>query len=261
MGRDPARPPLALEGLAEWGRISIKPGTGLGARDRETTWDDFGYKDPLATWYVTSPILNPDYWYGKAGAFWLAYEKAIGGRTNMTAVLAQIDDAPGQKPLDGRWFQDHGETVSGANLDELFLSWVYVRETAAPLLAERRAAYDLVNPLRARAQSLALTGLPSDLQSNLDEWMFDPVQAEVERANRLLDQYTALLGRAAEQGGVGTGISDRWDDSTIPEIESLLDQMGQAPRCHGGRQPALKWRRRPRRPRSPRPGPHEVPLR
>ena len=24
-------------------------------------------------------MSNPNYWYGKAGAFWFAYEKAVGG--------------------------------------------------------------------------------------------------------------------------------------------------------------------------------------
>lgn len=217
------------EGLAEWARISLRQQTGLPPRDRETLWSQLGYKDPLATWAVSSPIRDSNYWYGKAGAFWLEFEKAVHGRANMTAVLGQIDDAGAAgKTIDGKWFQDRGEEVSGANLDELFLSWVYVRETAAPLLAERRAAHDLVDPLRDRAAALALTGLPTDLQANLDAWQFDPVQGQVERANRLLDQYTALLARAAEQGGVGTGISGRWGRLPLTDIESLLTQMSQA---------------------------------
>ncbi|MEZ4481617.1 MAG: hypothetical protein R3B97_10770 [Dehalococcoidia bacterium] len=221
--------PWEWEGLAEWGRMVVAPSFGLPVLDRPVAFSDFGYTDPLATWRVSSSVTHPDYWYGKAGAFWIEYEKSVGGRANMTAVLGQIDDAAAAgKKVDGKWFQDRGEEVSGANLDELFLSWVYVRETASPLLAERRAAHDLVNQLRERARTLALNGLPTDLQANLDAWTFDPVQGQVERANRLLDEYTALLARAAQQGGVGTGISGRWNKVPLIDIESLLTQMSQA---------------------------------
>ena len=221
--------PWQWEGLAEWGRMLVAPSFGLPVQDRPVPFTELGYTDPLATWRVSSSVSDPDYWYGKAGAFWVEYEKAVGGRANMSAVLGQTDDAAAAgKTIDGKWFQDRGEEVSGANLDELFLSWVYVRETATPLLAERRAAHDLVTPLRERARALALNGLPTDIQANLDAWQFDAIQGQVERANRLLDQYAALLARAAEQGGVGTGISDRWGRVPLTDIESLLTQMGQA---------------------------------
>jgi hypothetical protein len=218
--------PWLWEGLAEWGMHSVAGQLGIPLYNRG--WDQKGYTDPLATWYVTSPISDPDYWYGKAGAFWQAFESAVGGRANMTATLARMQGHGADDRLDGRWFQDRGEEVSNANLDELFLTWVYVRETATPLLAERRAAHDIVRPLKERAATMLLTGVPKDIQQNLDEWAFDPIAAQVAEANRILDEYAALLARAAQDGGVGVGIGERWNTLTMAEVRGVVDQMRQA---------------------------------
>lgn len=218
--------PFAWEGLADWANHIISPQLGIATYDRP--WESLGYADPLATWGVTSAVGDPDYWYGRSAAFWFAYEQAIGGRANMTAVLGKLDDIPKARDFDAQWFQDRGEEISGANLDELFLSWVYVRETAAPILAERRAAHDSVRPLRERAASMDLSGVPADIQANLDQWAFHRIADQVAEANLLLDQYAALLARAAGVGGVGAGLGPRWNEMTSSQVRQVLDQMAQA---------------------------------
>jgi tetratricopeptide (TPR) repeat protein len=218
--------PFAWEGLAEWANYTISPQLGIPTHDR--AWESTGYDDPLSSWGATSFVTDPNYWYGRSAAFWGAFETAVGGRANISAVLGQMDDLPRVRDLDSRWFQDRGEEVSGANLDELFLSWVYPREVAAPQLAERRAAHDAVKPLRERAATMLLTGIPKDIQTNLDSWIFTNVAGQVTQATELLDQYAALLARAAEDGGVGAGLGTRWNEMTIAEVRIVLNQMGQA---------------------------------
>src|SRR5205085_10975393 len=109
------------EGLAEYGMRTVAPSLGFTPIDRK--WQSFKYTDTLATWMTSSPVGNPDYWYGKAGSFWFAYEKAIGGPGNIKKVLAQL--AGPAEPIDARRFMDMGEDVSGAKLDKLFLDWVF----------------------------------------------------------------------------------------------------------------------------------------
>src|SRR5262249_38057133 len=156
--------------------------------------------------------------YGKAGAFWQAFETAVGGRANMTAVLSRMDDEPGLLPLDGGWFMDQGEWVSGKNLDQLFLDWVFQPVTAKPLLQERRAAHDLVDALQARAATMGLSGMPSDIYDNLLAWVFDPVADQVARANKVLDAYAEVLA-ASNEAGLGTpdGVAKAWGTKRVAE--------------------------------------------
>lgn len=186
------------EGLAVWGTEVLAPDLGVDTRDWE--WQSLGYTDPIATWWNGSSVGDPYYWYGKSGAFWFEYEKAIGGRENMTRVLSLVDDYEDDWPLDGEWFIDRGEEVSGANLDELFLTWVYNRDTAAPLLQSRRDAHNAVAPLRTRAGELGFAGLPTDMQQNLDEWQFVGVPSQVAEANALLDDYVKLMAEVEAAG-------------------------------------------------------------
>src|SRR5690606_20678831 len=103
-------------------------------------------------------------------------------------------------PADGRWFQDAGEWASGANLDALFLDWVYVRDTAAPLLAERRAAHELVATVIARTTPMGFAGLPTDLEANLSLWQFRPIAGQVANAQAVLDTYDAVAAQATAAG-------------------------------------------------------------
>jgi hypothetical protein len=98
--------PWMWEGLAEYGTQTLAPQLGIQTRDWE--WQSFGYTDPIATWYNGSSVRNPYYWYGKSAAFWFEYEKAIGGRGNMSWVLSLMDDYEADWPLDGEWFMDRG---------------------------------------------------------------------------------------------------------------------------------------------------------
>ncbi|MCC7364135.1 MAG: hypothetical protein IT303_07155 [Dehalococcoidia bacterium] len=215
------------EGLAEYGMRVVAPSFGFTPYNRR--WDSYPWKDPLATWWHGSSIMNPDYWYGKSGAFWFEYEKAIGGRENMIAALGQMDDAEAKWPLDGEWFMDAGERVSGANLDELFLTWVYNRESAAPLIAERRAAHDKVKELTARAAQMGLPGVPADIQGLLDEWQFGPVPALVTSGNSVLDDYKLLTEETAAAGlPVGDAVAKSWGTVSVELTRRAIVDQRQA---------------------------------
>ncbi|MBI2765031.1 MAG: hypothetical protein HYX53_03875 [Chloroflexi bacterium] len=216
------------EGLAEYGLRSVAPSLNITPRDWK--WQSYGYKDPLATWWDGSAIRNSNYWYGKAGAFWFAYQEAIGGPAMMNAVLARLDDYPAQLPVDGRWFMDRGEEVSGANLDALFLAWVWRPETATTTLADRRVAHDQVKLLTARAGALGFTGLPSDIQSNLDTWTFGPVPDQLARAGKILDSYDAVLAKAAEAGlpPVPGGVARAWAEQPLAGVAAAVEDQRQA---------------------------------
>lgn len=214
------------EGLAEWATRIVGPQLGITPRD--WGWDRLGYKDPLATWYNGSAVYNPYYWYGKAGAFWAAYESAIGGGEQMKAVLAQVDDAKDAWPLDGEWFMDAGERVSGANLDSLFLEWVFNRETAEPLLKERRNAYTLVAALEAEANALGLEGVPTDLRANLDAWTFGSVPGQVEAAKTVLADYRAVLAAIQAAGLSDALMKQYWPGRPLAESRNLVADLRQA---------------------------------
>ena len=212
------------EGLAEYATTVLAPELGFTMYDR--AWDSYGYDDPLATWYNGSSVTNPDYWYGKAGAFWFAFETEIGGRDNMKAVLSMMDDDPAALPLDDRWFMDRGEEVSGANLDALFLEWVWVPDYAQRQLADRRAAHDLVKSLKERALAAGLVGVPTDIQNSLDAWSFSSVDDRVKRTDKVITEYLDVLSKQAAAGLTpSSAVPDAWSESSITRIEQLIDQQ------------------------------------
>jgi hypothetical protein len=221
------------EGLAEYGMRVVAPGMGIAPYDRG--WENLG-TGQLGQFRSSWDIIetNPDYWYGKAGAFWFAYEAAIGGRENMNRVLGLQDDYKDSWPLDGEWFMDRGEEVSGANLDQLFLTWVYNPDTAAPLLQSRRAAHEAVAPLRARAVELGFAGLPTDLQSSLDQWQFRGVTSQVAEASKLLDEYGGLV---AEANAIGLpqidNVKNAWNTMSVNGVAGVLREQQNALRAIG----------------------------
>jgi len=201
--------PWLWEGLAVYATRVLASQLGFSTMPRP--WQSLGYSDPLATWYNGSGVMEPDYWYGKSGDFFFAFETAIGGREAMRSVLAKMDDDPERLPLDGRWLMDAGEQVSGANLDSLFLGWVFNPSTAGVALNERRAAHDAVKGLTARASALGLTGLPADIQANLDAWTFGSVAGQVTRSSSVLDSYADLLAIAASLDlPITNAVQDSW---------------------------------------------------
>ncbi|MCC6268736.1 MAG: hypothetical protein IT300_14295 [Dehalococcoidia bacterium] len=216
------------EGLAEYGTKAIA--SDLGVRPVETGWSTRPYKnEPLSMWYHGSDIYDSEFWYGKAGAFWFAYETAIGGRANMTALLGRMDDEQSLLPLDAGWFMDQGEWVSGNNLDSLFVEWVYNPVTSKSLLADRRAAHDLVKALQARGTSLGLSGMPSDIYDNLLAWVFDPVAGQVAKANKVLDSYAEVLALSTEAGlGTPDGVSQSWGKKRVADTAIVVEEQRQA---------------------------------
>ena len=218
--------PWLWEGLAEYATGRVAPQIGIGLYP--THWQDYGYTDPLATWYNGSEITNPNYWYGKAGAFWFAYEAAVGGPEAMTAILTQLDDDPAMLPITGRWFMDAGEALSGANLDALFLEWVWQPDYGARTLAQRRAAHDLVDSLVAEAAVLGLSGIPTDLKFNLDAWTFGPVERQVTNARAAVEEYRALLAAEAETEAAGAvSIAGNWPLMSISGFRASVSDYSQ----------------------------------
>ena len=209
------------EGLAEYGMRTVAPSLNIRPYDRK--WESFGFKDLLGNWFNGSPVRNPDYWYGKAGAFWFEYQKTIGGQVNMTRVLALMDDDPKKWPLGGRWFMDRGEDVSGVNLDDLYLKWVWTPDTAKSLLEERRAARELAKTLYARALTFNLIGQPADIQANLDGWEFRAVSAQVGKANEVLDNYQRVLEYGQKNAlPQSDAVAKVWATNTTTQTAALI---------------------------------------
>ena len=213
------------EGLAEYAAGRASAEVGFSKYDRP--WEATGYTDKLANWYNGSNVYDPEYWYGKSGTFFNAYEAAIGGPEKMTEVLARMDDDPSLLPLDAGWFMDQGEFVSGANLDALFLEWVFP-ETATELLASRRAAHDLVDALQVRAANHGFEGMPLDIYQNLLAWSFPAIAGQVEKANQVIDKYETVLTMVTEDGLVmSDAMTEAWGTGTIAQSSSLIDNQRQ----------------------------------
>ncbi|MCL4240309.1 MAG: hypothetical protein KJ048_03055 [Dehalococcoidia bacterium] len=218
--------PWLWEGLAEWGTRVVAPQLGVSPRD--WGWQAFGVNFPLTQW---GSMLGgpPQYWYGRSGAFWFAYEEAIGGRENMTKVLSRIDDDPEAWRLQDRWFLDQGEWVGDRYLDQLFLEWVFNPETAKPLLDARRAARDQVSAMTVHALELGITGLPTDIYDNLIAWSFDSIPGQVARANSVLDSYAEVL-RLSKEAGLGTpdNVAKSWGTTTLARTAVIVEDQRQA---------------------------------
>lgn len=218
--------PWLWEGLAEWGTRVVAPELGISPRD--WGWKNFGVNFPLSQWGTM--LGGPaEYWYGRSGAFWFAYEEAIGGREKMTEVLSRIDDDPGRWRLDDRWFLDQGEWVGDRKLEQLFLDWVFNAETARPLLETRRAAKDQVGAMTVRAVALGLTGLPTDIYDNLMAWSFEAIVRQVATANELLDSYESVLRLSAEAGlGTPDAVAKSWGSATLAQTAVVVEDQRQA---------------------------------
>jgi len=200
----------------------------FGVTPRDWGWQKFPVSYPLLTWENNLGALGP-YFYGRSGSFWMAYEAAVGGRENMNAILARIDDEPSLWPLEAGWFMDQGEWVSGKNLDALFLDWVFQPVTAKARLETRRAAHDQVVELQARAATMGLTGMPSDIYDNLIAWVFDPVAGQVAKANKVLDSYAEVLQTSSEAGlGAPDGVARAWGKKKVSETLVVVEEQRQA---------------------------------
>lgn len=214
------------EGLAEYAAERASADVGFSKYDRP--WEATGHTDKLANWYNGSQVYDSEYWYGKSGTFFNAYEDAIGGPEKMTEVLARMDDDPSLLPLDAGWFMDQGEFVSGANLDALFMEWVFP-ETATKLLEQRRAAHDLVDAMQARAANHGFEGIPTDLYKNLLAWSFPAIAGQVEKANQVIDKYETVLGLVSEDGLVmSSALAEAWGKGTIAQSATLIDNQRQS---------------------------------
>lgn len=215
------------EGLAEYGMRTVAP--ELGVKPINRNWQRFPFKDPLISMYNGSGVFEPDYWYGKAGDFWFAYQAAIGGPDNMRMILSYMGSEKDRWPLDARWFMDRGESESGANLDKLFSDWVFNQDTSASLLAQRRTAHDLVKILTDRAATMGLSGLPSDIYDNLEAWVFEPIEGQLLKANGVLDSYAAVVKLGDESSlGQSTAVAKSWGKRTIAQTAGVVEDQRQA---------------------------------
>lgn len=223
---DQVSKPWLWEGLAEWATRVVAP--QVGVTPVTLNWQAYGINLPLTMWGTM--LGGPsDYWYGRSGAFWFAYEEAIGGREAMISVLSRIDDEPGLWPLDDRWFLDQGEWVSEKVLDQLFLDWVFNPETAKSLLETRRATHDQVNAVMKRAKELGLEGMPTDIRKNLLAWSFDPVAAQATKAGAVLDSYVQVLKLSADNGlGTPDMVAQSWGVNTIARTAVVVEDQRQA---------------------------------
>ncbi len=219
--------PWLWEGLAEYATHRV--GEQLGVEELHLEWESKPYDDPLATWFSGSEVTDREYWYGKSGAFWEVYADAVGGHEAMTSVLGRMNEDLAALPFDGRWFMDAGEEVSGTNLDELFLDWVWRPVTAQPILAERRAAHNLVDELRAEAAAHGFTGVPLDIVNSLREWSFGAIENQVDRARDLLADHVALVHQIEAAGLKPPGtIIEAWPMTTTAGIAGLIAEQRQA---------------------------------
>ncbi|MFN0094124.1 MAG: hypothetical protein ACKVVT_05020 [Dehalococcoidia bacterium] len=220
--------PWLWEGLAEYATRSLAP--ELGVKTRDWAWQNLPYKDPIATWYEGSEVFDSFYWYGKSGSFFLELEKAVGGREKMMAVLAAMDDDEARLPLDGRWFMDTSERLSGANLDELYLTWVFQRQTAEPLIRERRVAYDLLKPVAAKVADWGFVGWPTDVEANLRNWQFKPIAGQVQQMDTLTAEYVDLVDkiRGDELVVPVQTVVDTWSKGSLSDLERLLQDVRQS---------------------------------
>lgn len=213
------------EGQAEYATRSLAPRLGISLRPDHAAWESLGYTDPLARWWNGSEVLDSAYWYGKSGSFWFAYEAAVGGRENMKAILAQVAADEAEWPLDGEWFLDTGERVSGANLDSLFLQWVYPPETATKRLQERRGAWDARAALMVEASARGLTGEPAGIRLNLNEWNFPAARRDIDSARSALVTYDKAVAEAAAAGlpVALEPVQKAWAEGTLAELHSLVE--------------------------------------
>jgi len=215
------------EGLAEYGMRTVAPALAITPYDRR--WQSFPYKAaPLSQfengWDINGS--NPDFWYGKAGAFWFAYQQAIGGPDTMRAVLSQTSPDAKNAPFDGRWFMDAGERASGVNLDALFLGWVWDPAVATAQITERRAAHDLVKAMDARAAAMGLSGTPADIQENLDAWIFTGIAGQVTNGATVLDAYATVLKATTDAGlAPPDAVAKSWGTAPLARTRGVIEDQ------------------------------------
>lgn len=216
-----------VEGLAEYGMRRLAPELGITPRD--WGWQQMPYNEPLSSWTNGLSGSITQYFYGRSGSFWAAYEAAVGGPENMTAVLGRMDDEQSLWPFDAGWFMDQGEWVSGKNLDALFSEWVYNPVTSKSLLEQRRTAHDTVQALQSRAAGFGLYGMPSDIYDNLLAWVFDPIAGQVARANQVLDSYAEVVKSSTDAGlGTPAGVAESWGNSKLADTIIVVEEQRQA---------------------------------
>lgn len=216
-----------VEGLAEYATQALAPEFGVTMRD--WGWQSIPLNVPLSTWENDLNPVSSSYFYGRSASFWKAYEEAVGGREVMSRILARVDDEQSLWPLRPGWFLDHGEWESGRDLEQLFLDWVYNPDTAKSLLGQRREAHTLVKEMQARAATMGLSGMPSDIYDNLIAWVFDPVGGQVAKGNKVLDAYAEVIAASNAAGlGAPEGVNKYWGHKKIAETLTVVEDQRQA---------------------------------
>ena len=174
---------------------TVAPSLGITPIDRK--WQSVRVQGQADALGQRSLIGNPDYWYGKAGAFWFAYQDAIGGPGEHEGRAFATRCAGGaHAPFDGKWFMDAGEAVSGANLDTP-LSELGVQSRDADgrhaAGAPRTRTTSWTRSPRAGGAG-PRPGVPSDIRANPRCVVFARHRrAGYPGGNTLLDSYDAVL--------------------------------------------------------------------
>jgi hypothetical protein len=154
--------------------------------------------------------------YGNAASWALAaeIERQVGPDAMRTVLArvsasvgaydgAEIDPAPGPDavdppvvPLTTRSFLDQLETVSDADLAELFRSRA-LTEADAALLEPRAGARAAFDELIIAADGW---GAPDSVRADMSEWNFDEAMVEIEAAMAWLERRDELLAAMADAG-------------------------------------------------------------
>lgn len=147
--------------------------------------------------------------------------------------------AAGGSAADSGRFLDRLEDVSGRNLDDLFLLWVFP-DSQRPILELRREARDRLTALNASVQDTGLsTGVVQPIQDDVNAWRFGEALAALDTAEAGLATYDSLVPRLADlrRNAQTSGLSladnvdqalKRWDFAGAGDLLSRAEDALQA---------------------------------
>ncbi|MEO5986779.1 MAG: hypothetical protein ABIW50_00200 [Candidatus Limnocylindria bacterium] len=168
---------------------------------------------PLDGWTTADSAQTES--YGHAASWDMVAEVAsIVGPDAMRTVLGRVtasvgpyaareldanpttDGSQPSQPLTSRSFLDQLETVSGADLSDLFAARVFTESDRA-LLPARREARVAFDALAAQSNGW---GPPDPVRTALVRWEFELAMAQIDEAQAWLSDRDALLGAMREAG-------------------------------------------------------------
>jgi hypothetical protein len=170
------------------GSTDPRPPTTLDLRLDE--WDYVTYSIDATPEQKT----NEEAGYDRSFRFLRLLEDTVGLDTLQATNADLAEDAA---PADSRRFLDTLEDISGQNLDDPFLQWVFP-DSFAPVLEQRRQARDRLDALTIAVQDEGLDPSPPEaIQPDVTAWRFDEALAALDDAEADLQIYLALKGQLA----------------------------------------------------------------